>query len=197
MPARSQQQQKIMGLALAFKRGEVPSSEVSDKVKSLAKTMSMKELEAYASTKHKGLPKKVKESTMNTPGSKLSTFVQFMREKEEDVEDVEKMDNDAEMVDDTDVDVEIDTDDEMTGDEKMISVRSSSPMKPVRNKHSYEWSEPESKMIQYQLKNIIENAEELIQLVEGCDEIEDWVQSKVTLADDYISTLRDYMKHRD
>jgi hypothetical protein len=52
-------------------------------------------------------------------------------------------------------------------------------------------------MMQYQLRNIIENAQELIELVENCDEIEDWVQSKVTLADDYISTLRDYMKHRD
>ena len=78
MPAKSQQQQKIMGLALAYKRGEVPASKVSAKVKEMAKTMTEKELEKYASAKHKGLPRKVvKESS-------LSTFEQFIREKDEE-----------------------------------------------------------------------------------------------------------------
>ena len=57
MPAQSQQQQKLFGLALAFKRGEVPSSEVSDEIKAIADRMSEKEIEDFASTKHKGLPK--------------------------------------------------------------------------------------------------------------------------------------------
>ena len=48
MPAQSQQQQKLFGLALAFKRGEVPASEVSDEIK---------DIEDFAATKHKGLPK--------------------------------------------------------------------------------------------------------------------------------------------
>ena len=64
MPAVSQQQQKIMGLALAYKRGDVPASEVSAEVKKIAKSMSQKELEKYAGTSHKGLPKKVSEHTM-------------------------------------------------------------------------------------------------------------------------------------
>lgn len=64
MPAVSQQQQKIMGLALAYKRGDVPASEVSAEVKKIAKSMSEKELEKYAGTKHKGLPKKVSEDTI-------------------------------------------------------------------------------------------------------------------------------------
>ena len=59
MPAFSQQQQKLMGLALAYKRGDVPASKVSDKIKTLASNMSQTDLEKYASTKHKGLPKKV------------------------------------------------------------------------------------------------------------------------------------------
>lgn len=62
MPALSQQQQKIMGLALAYKRGKVPSSDVSKSVKDLASSMSEKELEKFASTKHAGLPKKVGET---------------------------------------------------------------------------------------------------------------------------------------
>ena len=57
MPAQSQQQQKLFGLALAFKRGEVPASEVSDEIKAIADRMSEKEIEDFASTKHKGLPK--------------------------------------------------------------------------------------------------------------------------------------------
>jgi len=57
MPAQSQQQQKLFGLALAVKRGEVPASEVSDEVKDIVDRMSEKEIEDFAATKHKGLPK--------------------------------------------------------------------------------------------------------------------------------------------
>ena len=57
MPAQSQQQQKLFGLALAYKRGEVPASEVSDEIKDIADRMSEKEIEDFAATKHKGLPK--------------------------------------------------------------------------------------------------------------------------------------------
>ena len=42
MPAQSQQQQKLFGLALAYKRGEVPASEVSDEIKDIADRMSEK-----------------------------------------------------------------------------------------------------------------------------------------------------------
>lgn len=62
MPALSQQQQKIMGLALAYKRGDVSASDVSPNIKKIASGMSEKELEKYASTSHKGLPKKVGET---------------------------------------------------------------------------------------------------------------------------------------
>lgn len=62
MPALSQQQRKLMGLALAYKRGKIDASKVSKSIKDLAKSMSEKELVAYASTKHKGLPKKVNKS---------------------------------------------------------------------------------------------------------------------------------------
>ena len=62
MPALSQQQQKLMGLALSYKRGKVASSDVSKSVKDLASSMSEKELAKYAGTSHKGLPKKVGET---------------------------------------------------------------------------------------------------------------------------------------
>jgi len=56
MPARSQAQQKLMGAALAAKKGAKP---ISSKVAKISKSMSKGELEKYAGTKHKGLPKKV------------------------------------------------------------------------------------------------------------------------------------------
>jgi hypothetical protein len=59
MPAVSQQQQKLMALALAYKKGEV--KDVSAKVKEIADSMSEKDLEDFASTKHKGLPVKKEE----------------------------------------------------------------------------------------------------------------------------------------
>ena len=58
----SKQQQKIMGLALSVKRGDTPKSKVSKKVQDMAKKMSEKDLEDFASTKHKGLPKKKTET---------------------------------------------------------------------------------------------------------------------------------------
>lgn len=57
--AVSKQQQKIMGLALSVKKGDTPKSKVSKQVQKMAKEMSKKELEDFASTKHKGLPKTV------------------------------------------------------------------------------------------------------------------------------------------
>lgn len=59
MPSLSIKQQKLMGLALAYKRGDVPDSKVSGNIKKLASAMTTSDLEKYASTKHKGLPKKV------------------------------------------------------------------------------------------------------------------------------------------
>lgn len=59
--AVSKQQQKLFALALAYRKGEVPADEVSDTVKKMAKDVSMKELEKFAGTKHKGLPDKVDE----------------------------------------------------------------------------------------------------------------------------------------
>lgn len=57
----SKQQQKIMGLALSVKKGDTPKSKVSKSVQKMAKEMSKKELEDFASTKHKGLPITVNE----------------------------------------------------------------------------------------------------------------------------------------
>jgi len=59
MPSKSKQQQKFMGMVHAYKKGELKNA--SKAVKDAAKSMSKKDTKDYASTKHKGLPKKVKK----------------------------------------------------------------------------------------------------------------------------------------
>ena len=75
MPALSQQQQKLMGLALSYKRGKVPASDVSKSVKQLASSMSEKELSKYAGTGHKGLPKKVSEKKNTMTREEINKLV--------------------------------------------------------------------------------------------------------------------------
>ena len=75
MPSLSQQQQKLMGLALAYKSGKVPTSDVSKTIKQLANSMSEKELEKYASTSHKGLPKKVGETKTSMTKEEINQLV--------------------------------------------------------------------------------------------------------------------------
>ena len=64
MPAKSKAQQKFMGMVYGLKKGEVPSSDVSTKVKKAASSISKSDAEKFASTKHKGKPEHVKKETM-------------------------------------------------------------------------------------------------------------------------------------
>ena len=65
MPAASKQQQKLMGIVHALQKGDMKPSQASDKAKEMAKSMKKSEVEKFASTKHKGLPKKVKKEDYN------------------------------------------------------------------------------------------------------------------------------------
>ena len=62
MPASSKAQQRLMGLVKAVQAGDIPKSKVTKKIKQLAKNMKQKDVKKYASTKHKNLPDKVRES---------------------------------------------------------------------------------------------------------------------------------------
>ena len=64
MPSKSKAQQRIMGMVHAYKKGELKGSEVSKDVKDAAKGMKKKDTKKYASTKHKGLPNKVKKEEL-------------------------------------------------------------------------------------------------------------------------------------
>ena len=80
--AVSKKQQKFMGMAHAMQKGEkIPGA--SKELKKVAKTMKKKDVEDFASTKHKGLPEKapkkkkeeeVEESSTDSAGSKGGVF---------------------------------------------------------------------------------------------------------------------------
>ena len=60
MPSVSKKQQKFMGIVRAIQKGDAPASKFSKKSIDAAKSMKGKDVKKYASTKHKGLPTKVK-----------------------------------------------------------------------------------------------------------------------------------------
>ena len=62
MPAKSKAQQKAAGAALSAKRGDTPKSELKGASKSMAESMSEKELEKMASTSRKDKPEHVRQS---------------------------------------------------------------------------------------------------------------------------------------
>ena len=64
MASKSKAQQRFMGMVHAYKKGELKGSEVSKDVKDAAKGMKKKDTKKYASTKHKGLPNKVKKEEL-------------------------------------------------------------------------------------------------------------------------------------
>lgn len=76
MPSKSKSQQRLMGLAYAYKSGDVKSKDLNpkyaDEVKQISKSMTKKQLKDFAKTKHKGLPEKVEEKILN--------FASFVKE---------------------------------------------------------------------------------------------------------------------
>ena len=59
MPSKSKAQQRFMGMVHALNKGEMDPSDASPEVKKVAKSMTKKDAEDFASTKHKGKPNKV------------------------------------------------------------------------------------------------------------------------------------------
>ena len=56
MPAKSKAQQRLFGMALAVRRGELKKSEVGDAVLDIVNSdMTDKQIEDFASTSHKSL----------------------------------------------------------------------------------------------------------------------------------------------
>lgn len=63
MPAKSKAQQKAAGAALAAKRGDTSKSSLKGASKDMYDSMTEDQLEEFASTKRKNLPKKKKNGS--------------------------------------------------------------------------------------------------------------------------------------
>ena len=61
MPAKSKAQQKAAGAALSAKRGDTSKNDLKGPSKSMAESMSEKELERMAATKRRGKPEDAAE----------------------------------------------------------------------------------------------------------------------------------------
>ena len=57
MPAQSKSQQRFFGVVKSMQKGDIPKKGKAGKA---AKSMSKKDVDDFASTKHKGKPEKVK-----------------------------------------------------------------------------------------------------------------------------------------
>ena len=55
----------------------------------------------------------------------------------------------------------------------------------------------EGQMARTQLQTILRNSTDLIGMLSDDDNMPEWVQSKITLAQDYISTVRDYLQSKE
>ena len=222
--AVSKQQQKLMGLALAYKRGEVEDSKVSDTVKDLAKSMSTKELEDFASTKHKGLPDKVDEISYKkamksfqkamsqgqdaddagdkeTSDKKFDQAGKFGRyaskkyaSKKFKKEDNEITNRSAAMKPQT-------YNDPKTGRKKVRMVPVNTNIVKTNDRVD-EAKDPgeydnEGEMAKTQLKSILRDAEHMIEMFDDEENLPEWVQNKITKAQDYLQSAHSYMMGQD
>lgn len=82
MPAKSKTQQRLMGMVYAYKKGDLDTSKMDNalvsKIKSIAKSMTMKDAKKYAETGHEGLPEEVKETH-------VMSFIEFLTEGKHDL----------------------------------------------------------------------------------------------------------------
>ena len=257
--AVSKQQQKLMGLALAYKRGDVPDSEVSDTVKDLAKSMSTKELEDFASTKHKGLPQKKEDNNISNRSSALKpqTYndpvtgkkkVRMVPSKSNIVKTNDRVDEAKSSTGyelyhrdfssamqhaykHAKAKLGVDVDPEEI--DKKVAMGPSKPSKGKTNSYrlldkggkkaiqvqvygmdngKYELNmykesvneakdpgeyDNEGEMAKNQLQSILRDAEHMIEMFDDEENLPEWVQNKITKAQDYLQSAHSYMMGQD
>jgi hypothetical protein len=66
----------------------------------------------------------------------------------------------------------------------------------LKEDHHKECSD-EVSMAKIQLKSIMNDAAEILQGLDNCEQLDAWVQSKISVAEDYITTVAKYMKYEE
>jgi hypothetical protein len=100
VPANSKQQQKFMGIVHAIQKGDIEPSDASPEAQKVAQDMNPSDVKDFASTSHKGLPKKVKESilkklkeyAMTLPGHHAKSAAPMEPLRSDDEMDLQKED---------------------------------------------------------------------------------------------------------
>ena len=87
MPAKSKQQQKFMGIVRAIQKGDVPASKFSKDARDAGKDMSKSDVKKYAKTKHKGLPKKVKQELLDKLKKEYAFYHTGTKSRKRDYDD--------------------------------------------------------------------------------------------------------------
>jgi len=72
---------------------------------------------------------------------------------------------------------------------RMVAITESKLLKEIHH------DQGEGRMLKAQLLSIMENAEKLYHMIDEHDELEDWVQSKITVAEDYLTAVHGFMKY--
>ena len=58
-------------------------------------------------------------------------------------------------------------------------------------------SSDEIQMAKIQLKSIMADAADILQQLEGHEQLDSWIQSKLTMADDYLTTVKKYLQFEE
>lgn len=78
---------------------------------------------------------------------------------------------------------------------KIVSITESRFMRERQSIKETHGHEDESEMARAQVTSIMEKANELFRMLEGMSQIEDWVQYKLSIAENYIDAVHGYMKY--
>ena len=73
MPAKSKSQQRFMAMVRSAQKGEKP---MSKSIAKAAKSMKKSDVKDYASTKHKGVPKKVEQALREKIRTMVEDYVE-------------------------------------------------------------------------------------------------------------------------
>jgi len=221
--ATSVAQQRLMALALQHKRGELPADKVSPAVKDLAKGMSEKDLEDFAKTKHKGLPQKKEDNEVSNRSAALKPQmyndpvtgkkkVRMVPAKTNIVKTNDKKDlEEAHDPKHVKMAIGVASDKRYKQGNYTGAVRAIEKIKKGLSKHPQvaavlkrmnEAKDPneydnEGEMAKTQLKTIIRNAEEMMELLDDEENMPEWVQSKITKASDYMTSAYNYIASED
>lgn len=216
--AVSKQQQKFMGMVYAAKKGEKPAS---PEVAKVAKGMTKKAAKDYASTKHKGLPKKVSESIETLFEEQayvlhVDNAHDFDLDEERGIDrvildvfkdlgekitvDPHEMDSSKAVVTtDMDINEVVDILDKNGIDAHVIGGSNDNvdPNAPVESisESVLDDSDDSGFMAKSNLYAMIKDAVKLHEMIQDRDNLEGWVEEKITLATDYIKTVRDYLEY--